>query len=411
MLFASTIIAILLMFITYCIPNDRVDENVKESALLMASDGYFRKSVKNTTGADIDNFSLSFSLGISIFDGNYTILEKIMLNTSFEYGVPKYYDVLNTLNKVKTDEVSIYGRYWHGAAFFLKVLHLCFDLRDIRLINVVLQTLLLVVVLGFIYKRLGVFFALGYLFSVTFLQPLTMAYSIPYSPLYYLVLLSSFFVLWADKKNVNWKMFFILGCMVCFIDLLMFPLVVLCFPLFLVINLYGANLKNDIKKVVGYSVSWSVGYLGLWFNKFLLASLFTDENILKDGFDAIHHRLSGYKNPGVDWSFKWALERNLGEYLNEVNVWILCVFLVAVLICFVFGKYGIKKNYMVFVNLFIGLYPFIWCMIVRNHSIEHPGSVYRIFTVVIMALCFAIFCCIKNNNCKEIKKIGDEDIV
>ena len=61
MLFVASLVAVLLMVVAYSIPNDWVRENVKESALLMASDGYFRKSIKNTTGADIDNFSLSFS--------------------------------------------------------------------------------------------------------------------------------------------------------------------------------------------------------------------------------------------------------------------------------------------------------------------------------------------------------------
>ncbi len=404
MLFVASLVAVLLMVVAYSIPNDWVRENVKESALLMASDGYFRKSIKNTTGADIDNFSLSFSLGESVFEGKYSLIEKVMLNPSYKYGVPKYYEVLNAVNKVKSDDVYIYGRYWHGAVFFLKVLHLFFDLGDIRLINIVLQTLLLVIVLVFVYKRLGVFYALGYLFSVVFLQPLTMAYSIPYSPLYYLVLLSSFLVLWIDKENISWKLFFILGCVVCFVDLLMFPLVVLCFPLFLVINLYGCCLKDDIKRVLGYSISWSVGYLGLWFNKFCLASFLTDENILKDGFDALHHRLSGYQKPDVDWSFIWALERNLVEYCKEINVWVLIVFVIAVFVCFVFCKCCFRKNYMAFVNLFIGVYPFVWCMIARNHSIEHPGSVYRIFTISIMAFCFAIFCCLKKKNCQKNKK-------
>ena len=401
MLVFACFVASMLMVIAYAIPNDIVRENIKESAILMARDGYFRKSIKGTTGADIDNFSLSFTLGESIFEGKYSFIEKVMLNPSYEYGVPKYYEVLNAANNVPSDQIYIYGRYWHGLIFFLKVLHIGFSLDEIRKINIVLQMLLLIGVLWYVLKKMNVFYALTYLLLVVFCQPLTMAYSIPYAALYYVILLFSLLVLKLDKEKISWKLFFLLGCVVCFVDLLMFPLVALCVPLFLTINLYGKNLRDDIKKIIGYSISWSTGYLGLWIIKFLLATLFTDENILKDGFESIYHRLTGYQNAEENWTFVWALERNLAEYVKEINAWILCGFLVICSFCFVFCRCNFRKNYIAFVNLFIGLYPFVWCMIVQNHSIEHPGSVYRIFTISIMAVGFMLASSIKTNRCVE----------
>ncbi len=386
LLFFATVIALGLKVIAYALPNDLVRENVKQSAMLMARDGYFRQSIPGTTGADIDNFSLSFWLSESVFEGKYSFVEKVMLSPSYLYGVPKYYEVLNATNKVPSDDINIYGRYWQGAVFFLKVLHIWFNLDEIRMINLALQTLLLVSVLLCIYKKLNVFYALAYLVAVIFCQPLTLAYSIPYSPLYYLVLLYSLLVLNLDKRYVNDNLFFMFGCGVCFVDFLTYPLVGLCFPLFLAINLYGENFKKDVLKIIKYSVAWSVGYLGFWFNKFLLATIFTDENILKDGMSSMWHRLTGYQTLGGDFSFLFALERNWGEYIREVNVYIVLAYVVVFLLCFLGMKRKFKLSYMMMINLIIGLYPFVWCLLARNHSVEHPGSVYRIFTISIIAI-------------------------
>lgn len=230
----------------------------------MASDGYFRESVKNTTGAGIDNFSLSFSLGHIIFDDGYSFLEKVMLNPSYEYGVPKYYDVLNTINKVPGGKIHIYGRYWHGNVFFLKIAHIWFDLEDIRIINLILQNLLLLAVLYLICKKLNIFYALSYLMAIIFMNPVTLAYSLPYSPICYLMYIFLILILLLDKRYIDWKLFLVFGCCTSFLDLLTFPLVVLCFSLLLMINIYHQNLIQDIKK--NYRLFF---VLGVWIFRFM----------------------------------------------------------------------------------------------------------------------------------------------
>ena len=98
------------------------------------------------------------------------------------------------------------------------------------------------------------------------------------------------------------------------------------------------------------------------------------------------HRLTGYRVPEGDFSFLFALERNLVEYIREVNVYIVLAYVVVFLLCFLRAKRKFKLSYMMMINLIIGLYPFVWCLLARNHSVEHPGSVYRIFTISIIAI-------------------------
>ena len=152
-LIVAVVVAIFLMFWAYVIPIDLVRDNVKQSAVQMASDGFFRQSIKGTTGASIDNFSLCFSLGQIVFDGDYSLKEKVLLNPNYETDLPKYYDVLNVANKVKGGVAVNYARYWHGNVFFLKIAHIWFDLEDIRIINLILQNLLLLGVFYLICKR------------------------------------------------------------------------------------------------------------------------------------------------------------------------------------------------------------------------------------------------------------------
>lgn len=155
-------------------------------------------------------------------------------------------------------------------------------------------------------------------------------------------------------------------------------------------------------------MSWGCGYLGLWMSKFFVATIFTDENIIKHGWDSIRHRLYGYHVPDVDWNFAWALENSFNEYAKIVNVWIVCLFAVAFLGCVIFSKVSFRKSYIVAVNILIGLYPFVWCLIVQNHSIEHSGSVYRIFTISILAIGFLLSCCIKDGRCFENENVENK---
>ena len=394
--FFTLIVAIFLMFWAYVIPIDLVRDNVKQSAVQMASDGFFRQSIKGTTGASIDNFSLCFSLGQIVFDGDYSLKEKVLLNPNYETDLPKYYDVLNVANRVKGGVAVNYARYWHGNVFFLKIAHIWFDLEDIRIINLILQNLLLLGVFYLICKKLNVFYALSYLVAVIFMNPLTLAYSIPYSPLCYLTYILSILVLVIDKKYINWKLFLIFGYWTCFVDLLMYPIVVLCFPLLLMVNIYNKDLIGDIKNIIKCSISWGCGYLSLWGVKFLLATMFTNVNVLQEAWNSIKGRIGNF-----EWTFYDALKRNFFEYKKDINLSILFVFLLFFVLMFILKKYKIKKNYVVVTNLLVGLYPFLWCLIVRNHSIEHPGAVYRIFTISIMAVGFMLASIIKTNRCVE----------
>lgn len=394
MLGFASIVALGLMFVAYLIPIDLVRGNVKNSAIQIASDGFFRQTIKGVTGAGIENFSVCFSLGQIVFDGDYSIKDKVLLNPNYETELPKYYDVMNVANKVKGGVAVNYARYWHGIVFFLKLAHIWFDIVDIRIINLVLQNLLLLGVLYLICKKLNIFYALSYLLAVIFMNPLSLAYSLTYSPLCYLTYILSILVLVLNEKYVNWKLFFIFGCLVCFLDLLNFPIVVLCFPLLLIINIYNKDLISDIRRIVGYSVSWVCGYLGLWFNKFLLATIFTSNNVLKEGVDNIKGRIGN-----LEWSFYDSLELNFAEYKKEINWIILFVFLLMFVLMYFLKKHQIKKSYVIITNFLIGLYPFVWCLIVRNHSIVHPWIVYRIFTISIMAMGFIFSCCVKDYKC------------
>ena len=149
-----------------------------------------------------------------------------------------------------------------------------------------------------------------------------------------------------------------------------------------------------MKKVMTVSVYWGIGYAGMWIGKWSVASLITEKNIFLDAWNQIKFRLDGHLpwNPNTSLTINWAIKNNLNVFNNSLTILFCAILLLTIIVMVCFNKkYRIKIKLSILLPLlFIGLYPFIWISLLKNHSIIHPWMVHRIFSITILAIVYSI---------------------
>jgi hypothetical protein len=192
-------------------------------------------------------------------------------------------------------------------------------------------------------------------------------------------------------------MFFVIGAVTILFDWMTFPLTTLCMPLIIYICLYERNFRDNIINVIKNSFLWLSGYAGMWFSKWVLGTLLTDQNIFKRAFEKVAERTYGE----VFIDFKPVDATVLNSFKFNVNMVCNEIFLV----CFL-GALGFilldccfkseKKwsfDLRILVLLGIGLMPFVWYGFLINHSIIHARITYTILSISVYAILSAVMCC------------------
>ena len=79
------------------------------------------------------------------------------------------------------------------------------------------------------------------------------------------------------------------------------------------------DYKENIKTFMGSCVSWGVGYAGMWSSKWILASLFTKENIIADAITSVLHRV-GVTESNESVSAVQVILKNIGWKAEELRL-------------------------------------------------------------------------------------------
>lgn len=130
------------------------------------------------------------------------------------------------------------------------------------------------------------------------------------------------------------------------------------------------------KNIFFYTVSWGIGYVGMWSSKWVIASVFTGENIIYDAFGAIAYR-SGY------FTEKHSYYDTLKLNLSACNRKVILPAFICVAVCI--AVFRIKKHIRIERRLFlvlgailfVSLYPFFWYLFTKDHSCCHSYFTWR----------------------------------
>lgn len=272
-----------------------------------------------------------------------------------------------------------YARYWHGNTFLTRYLLVFYDYVDIRLLLYIVSTLLLLWCGVSLWRRQGWQTAVAVMFGLAVCYAFVMQFSMQFAP----VLIIALAGMLAVSRDCNAMMTaFVVGSLTCYFDLLTAPLLTL--GALLVVQ---AAMSAEEKVWRGWwhtcrtALLWAVGYGGTWVAKWVIATLFTAENVIVDGIENTVGRASV-----LEGFTRWdALTSNI-ELLPWKYIAPLLV-LLALLALVRFNAKGWRKALQM---LPIAALPWVWYLFAADHSYWHSWFTFRAQAASVAAMLLAV---------------------
>ena len=398
--FICSVVGIVLLVLVYLIPTQKIDSNVRQSAQEFFDYSAVKWAVGgNTDSIHLDNYTDSWILLESVYDARSdenSVLQNALAvkNSTIEklsYSKNPMF-LSHYLENTPFDGTETYSRYWHGYLILIKPLFFFISYADFRILNMIVQLMLLAVFIALLIKRKLYYFLLPYIISYLFLKPAELFLSMQFSSCYYIYTISCIALLLFGKSITEKQLcmvFLYTGVALAYFDFLTYPIATFGVPavLFFVLT-QTSSLKKALSDFLGMALCWGFGYGLMWFLKWLWASIILKENILFDAYDNIM-----YRTAHESFSKLETLKNNLDNFFNSPFTVILIVFLILQLIVLVITFCRSDKKFTNLSPIFLpfivlSILPFLWYTVVTNHSYLHAWFTYRILIV----LPFAISC-------------------
>ena len=402
------LIGVLLLAASLLLPKGVIHNNIYFSVDTFADEMDLPRTITDYPMTMLDNNTDAWMLLIAdyhapeepfanqLFLGQYAVYDE---NKSGLVGM----DSIGSLQAEEVLRVGEYPRYWHGWLFPLRLSLCLFNYSGIRMMNVVILTVLFAMTVTSIdrtkHRETLIPFLISFVILMPVSLPLCMAYMISTS----IALMTSILVLRYQARIealIGITPFFMLiGAVTAYSEFLQFPLITLGFPLVFLLAVKGKkqSLRQNVRDTVLCIIAWGSGYFGMWIAKWILASLFTDRNVIKDAIDQIAIRFSSTGNgqASADISRLAAVDKNLAV-LNRRPIILMLVscsifYLTRMVHFCLTSDEEARKTCnisMLIPFLLLSVLPFLWILLLANHSYIHFHFTYRVFSVTI----FAILC-------------------
>lgn len=295
-----------------------------------------------------------------------------------------------------TDENTItYARYWHGYLVLLKPLFMIMDLEGIYILNTIVLLALVGIVMYLLYKRLGAY-AIAYLVAILSMHPENIVQSFQLSSIFYALNITLLLLLWKkDWKEEQILGIFVLdGILVAFFDFLTYPYVALAIPMLVYFLLdKKENVFGNILAMIKNGLAFLWGYAGMWGMKWIIATLFTSENVILDAINSVLHRTgvaegtADVMSAGVGES----LYRNLYTFFDDGNIIVLITATIAAIAMLIWKRKSLHLDkQMALICGLLMISPFVWLIVLSNHCSLHPHLEWRTLNIFVFAAAILI---------------------
>ena len=411
-LLIAVVTGFVLMTLVYCIPVDNMKSNVFESL-------QFLRGHEDVEEGNRVNFYDTKTNIIDLYEAVYPTAKGDVIKDAMGTPTANYMpwwggDWVDGLQEViYDDEYTVssrteYGRYWHGYLVILKPLLFFFNLSDIYRLNFLLQSILVIWIIIKMYKEVGAY-VFAYVAWLMFMNPLYIVQSFQLSSVYYVINITLLLLIYLGNNNLRriLTIFCIDGVLVAFFDFLTYPMVAFAIPaLFCSVLIHSDSIKKEILLFLGKGTAFFVGYAGMWVSKWMLATIFTEDNIFKDGFESFLHRTGGFalefdKKTAIEITPLQSIIVNLKTFIDPVHIVMIILLLlvsVVMIVCIVMKKYSFGFDKSLFATILLtAIMPFVWLGLIYNHCVMHPHLEWRVYSILIFV--FAVFMC---NICREL---------
>ncbi|MGL5898973.1 MAG: hypothetical protein ACRCZW_04805 [Lactobacillaceae bacterium] len=353
---------VLSLAIIYSLPNFKLSENVEHARQTLKEEGTYR------------TISQSFQPQTTL--DNFTDL-KVM--------VPRSINDNNAL--VSAMDMKGYSRYWHGYQVILKPLLSIFTYEQVRFIYNIIIMVLFSICCSMLWCNVSKTSAIALAISLCFAHIEIIGMSIQFSNAFILTFISIIYLL--SKKDIDCFLskniilfFFTIGSLINFIDLLTAPVITLGLPLAIVILTKKRATISNIMIIIKSSIAWGIGYGLTWASKWCIGSLILNKNIISDAIHQIFFRSIGDETHPIHRSAMLAYNFK-AMFISSAMAYIIpAIFLIAIVL---YRKINIGITSAL---LLLSLMPYVWYVVLTNHSQIHFWFTFRAQTVTMF--CFLI---------------------
>lgn len=393
--FVVIIILQILGILACAIPRKLLYNNVKETSEQLYNIGekyeksYLNKSITNFYFTDILMVNISYSVdnqrpfeSFILARKNYNSDKKGYVETMGKdvLASDEYMNLKNgTANELldfvegkgikKTFE---YSRYWNGYITFLRPLLCIMDYKKIIILLLLLTLVLITVYSIEIYKHSNIYMVIAFILPLILTDMFFSMLTINANICFIIAIISSIIVVKNKKENINTFIFFTIGILTNFLDLLTLPLLTVGYPLISLIILYRKRKDDKIltKEILINLLSWILGYAICWVSKWIITDIIFKRNVILNAINQIIFRTAG-----DGFSIKHLIFR-ITYYLGYFNC---ALMLVLMLMYYIMDK---RKTYY---NVIIYM-PIIWLVALKNHSTVHAFFTYKELQITMFAV-------------------------
>lgn len=390
-LFCKTFFILIAAYFAFAVlscllPDNSIKMHIAESAPKMVEEGLYPQAIIRVEQCQMDNFTDALIMNqMYNIDRKHPVKSAMKMIRSSEKG--RDWDQPGLLlRKVNGEnlEDQHYARYWHGSTFLFRPLFLVMDFLTLRHILFIVSSILIVLLLCAYYPRAGLMktiaLALGFLLTYGFV----MQFSMQFFPVLALTVIGSLLVV-KHKESANFGLlFFVISSLTCYFDLLTTPLLTLGIPLTVMLSLKREDefsFKDNLIEISKLILLWGLGFALTFGTKWALASLILGQNIFSDAYEVSLYRME------AEQFTRWeALTKNFGM----LNLWMISIAAVVLLLLSIINRLKISYK-KVILFLIIGLMPYVWYLLLANHSYLHWWFTYRLQAITVVCLLF-MFC-------------------
>lgn len=356
------------MTLVYCIPTSWIQGNVEKSIEVLEGEGEYPMYFFYRHSAIIDIHT-----------------DKLMYESLIQNR--DYYNPIQAAMSINQ-----YPRYWHGYQVLLRPLTVVFQVQELRYLGMLTFHLLFFWSAWLMAKKTKPLYAMFYVLTVASGYVVFLPVCFQFLTTFLVLFVSLIVLLRRYDKNkplpaVKWMLyFFVVGMVENFFDFLTYPILTLGIPLVLLLWLRVRDEQADFRSNFWFmfkaSLTWFFGYALTWISKWLLSAAILGVRYFWRTMSVVQYRLEGSEEEPLDRI--GTIQRNLKAWLNVqdggVISWskIALLILIVAVVVIIWRKLKDWKTVGAYLPiLFVAAYPYIWYLVMSNHSQIHYWYTYR----------------------------------
>lgn len=392
-LILATAIGIGLLTAVFLIPTDSIEENLQQSALTIQEEGAY-PNISQWFHSWMDNWTDSIIMMEAGIAPEGSALEAAILSshgvidgasTEADVFVAHYVDGTPYVKMIE------YCRYWHGYLVFLKPLLYVMNYNAIRILNGIVQLLIVVSICWLMHKKKLTAYIPAVVLTYLMLMPLALAASMQYSTCFYVILFALLGLLLIPKEKLSRlsaPLFLFTGMATSYFDFLTYPIATFGVPMLMLLLLQSdQEPENKLVKTAKCGILWCIGFGGLWVCKWVLCYIVCGYNLSKIlSFVAERTSMAGVSS---------VLHVELMNFASFAKTLVMVLVL-----CFVAGKGFFKKSGVtsltsthyraVLPYLLVSIAPIAWFAFATQHSKVHFWFTNKAYCVTLLGILFAV---------------------